>query len=824
MDGTSESSTAGTGSMPPPYAKKVSEPPPYTPKAGPVTCDPLCEKDTVLLRQRLGDGGWSLLEANLRTTDFSWFVEMTGAWPRDGKPVAGGLLIATMDGRLFYCRYKADGGLSIFADFTSVCVVAPKADCAFSAEEVGGSYELLVSFPEYCSIESANLVLDKRGVVFSGGNWFDVWRGACAQRLGVSGDSVSLAEVSVLEPRLDDFGVKTAASHRATLLTFKDSSVVALPQVDLGVTCPDAWWSGGQKLEILAGGGVPRCVELSLVSGSRPAATLSRLMQLLPSDKMSPKPLAGRLVPLGYFQCKGQPGEKGRRLLLERSETAVIAHDDPVRTFRRGARLGEAVVLVTDDGECAAVEVRGPARDSFLLSVKEIEGLIPISGAESGWTLALRDDGAMTPVRVVVSADAVEIVGVAVVAYSAAGEASIGAHRPDGLRELSLSWRDGETERRERLLLPETAAFRIWEEWEVGRTRHKASCMGFTDLYRSYNAARRHEFLLSMYGEMLLLDRTLQSGVSMPALVRKLSEMGAVRFAEDKDLRDQTIAKTVVMLDVINQMKQKAEVFATLYPYYWVRSESEWLAEVFGAEAAKAPIAAESRRLVPLVRRQIRSVQAEIMRPLLQIEAAARPIETLLGREEVRRHWSTKARTLLPGAVQAGIGVAMMLAGGAAGITFVASAIGVQGLGTILDRFQRDKEGAAQLMRAAETIFPWWEVLMATMPVSIHESGQFMDDECVRSMKRDRAIADSLVPGRCAEAKARLRGMLMSTILDNRRKAFRELAQGSGVRITDLMDDLRKATAVTFKQSVDTFVAEMTMGLGDRQGTEAGND
>jgi hypothetical protein len=114
-------------------------------------------------------------------------------------------------------------------------------------------------------------------------------------------------------------------------------------------------------------------------------------------------------------------------------------------------------------------------------------------------------------------------------------------------------------------------------------------------------------------------------------------------------------------------------------------------------------------------------------------------------------------------------------------------------------------------MKAAEVVFPWWQILMTTLPVALYESAQFLDEENMRAMKRDRAITDSLKPEQRPQMLKRLRQQLVAKIINNKRKAFREIIHGSGLRVIDLFDDIKQATTVSLKGSLDAFVAGMTL-------------
>ena len=809
MNGDVPAGATGAHKTPPPYKGKGGCPPPIPQSATQRGGETVSVHELAVLRQRLGEAAWlGLGEQGVPPSDLCWFVEVTKARLRDGIEISGGFLAETRDCRIAYFRFTPADGFQLAS--------AAKPSCAASVSVENQSVELRLAFPEGNVIADARVFLKPDGVGVTGGAWFALWRAACAQRLGVAPEKVGLADVRVLAPTPDDFGARVAARHAGTLLAVDASAVYMVPAQALSVLQPLAWWADGNSVEIMSGGGADRqTLVLAGVPGARTADALGGLVTLLPSESMSQKPVAGSLGRMGVFQVRLPTDSASAPRLLEQTGDAIVVHIEPVRTLLYGTVLGGNVILVSGDGECAALDVRGAGRDRLLGSVKPVGKSQPVEGTEDKWTVALRGDKSRTPLRVVISPAAFDMSGIAIIPFESAGDASVNKAAGDGLLSFTLAWKGTDGDRSECLLATEQVVYGLWEEWEVGRTRHSASKLGFPDLYRKFNADRRHEFLLAMYGEILLLNRALQDGIPMPELIRRLDEQGAVKFGENKELRDETVAKVILLLDTINQMKQRAEVFASMYPYYWVQQEAGWLNDVFGPRLASAQVVQDRKRLVPALRRQIRGVQSELFRSLLQIEAGSRSIEALLGKDEIRKHWSSKVRTILPGAVQAGIALTMMVGGGVAGAAIgtrmLASVIGVQGLGAVLGHFQQDREGAAQIMRAAEVVFPWWQILISTMPVSLYESAQFLDDESLRAMKRDRAVTDALEPAQRAQALQRLRDRLVATVTDNRRKAFREVTQGSGIRVVDLFSDIEQATTVTLKKSVDEFVGDMTL-------------
>jgi hypothetical protein len=797
---------------PPPFKGAVgSQPPPYKNPVHPED-EQLGRQELDVLRQNISEAGWiSLCKHGANPADLLWYVEVTGASLRNSVNLSGGFLAETRALGCIYFRYTRTAGFQMANAAKSSC----KAGIIMSPQLA----DLTLEFPDGSELSSVRILLRMGGIGASGGNWFDLWRTTCAQRLGVATEFICLADMSVLAPKQDDFGERINVRHMAALLAVGPSGVMTIPALGIDIENPAAWWTVERRFEILVDRNFQEVIVFNNVQGTRYLPAIGRLAELLPHDVKSEKLLADRLNRMGSFRCRLQAERDFSIRLLEQAGGEIIMHEDPPMRLTYGAVLGDSLILVSETGECVKLDVKGVGRSGILSSVNVIAKPVPCKEADGSWVVALLDEASRTPVQVIVNSESLRVNGNCI-SFQTAGEASV--KKSDAASDLyafSFSYSEAGGTCSQRLLASQQDAYFLWEEWEVGRTRQCASALGFPELYRRINADRRHEFLLAIYGDILFLNRALQDGVPMEELIKCLEGHDVTKLIENKALRDETVAKMILLLESINRMRQSGEVFASLYPYFWVQQEAEWLNSVFGSGVASSRIAQE-RKLVPALRRQIRGAQSELFRSLLQIETASRSIDALIGKEELRKHWSSRLIKFGPGLVQAGIGAALLLTPGAvvggtmlasAGGPMLASAIGINGLGAFFGKIQQDREGSAQIMKAAEGVFPWWQILMTTLPVSLYESAQFLDEENMRAMKRDRAITDSLKPEQRPQMLKRLRQQLVAKIINNKRKAFREIIHGSGLRVIDLFDDIKQATTVSLKGSLDAFVAGMTL-------------
>jgi hypothetical protein len=795
--------TSSAAKAPSPYRGALGGQPPPFMNSVRARGAQLGQQELQVLRQHISDAGfYSLRESGVNPEDLLWYVQATGASLRSSVNLNGGFLAETSDLGCIYFRYTPTEGFQV----AKAQMLSCKAGIVMSPQ----SADLTLDFPSGSELSCVRIQLTEEGVGASGGWWFDHWREVCAQKLGAVTDSICLSDVCTMAPKQDDFGVRIVMRHKATILAVRDSGMIALPSLCADVSTPAEWRQVDNRLEILTDRESYTVIEFSDVPGTRYMPALAKIVSLLPESSMSQNPLSCTLDGMGFILSRLHNETSFTRRMIQQSDPGLLLHAVPLRRLTHGCILGESLILVSDAGECMTLDIKAALRKSLLNMVQNIKAPMPSEQTGVSWTVALVDDKVLTPTRVILMPDRFCVNDVHM-EFKEAGDASVKkTEAASDLYAFSFSYSDADDTRSQRILTSQQDAYYLWEEWEVGRTRQCTSTLGFPDLYRRINADRRHEFLLALYGDILFLNRALQDGVPMEELIRSLEGPDVTKLVENKALRDETVAKMILLLESINRMRQSGEVFASLYPYFWIQQESEWLKSVFGSGLASSQIAQE-RKLVPALRRQIRGVQSELFRSLLQIEAASRSIDALLGKDEIRKHWSSKAIKFGPGLVQAGIGTVLACTGNAQGLVMLASAVGIQGLGSVLGHFQQDREGSAQIMKAASVVFPWWDILMTTLPVSLYESAQFLDEENMRAMKRDRAITDSLKPDQHPLMLKRLRQQLVAKIINNRRKAFREVIQGSGLRVIDLFDDIKQATTVSLKGSLDAFVAGMTL-------------
>jgi hypothetical protein len=347
----------------------------------------------------------------------------------------------------------------------------------------------------------------------------------------------------------------------------------------------------------------------------------------------------------------------------------------------------------------------------------------------------------------------------------------------------------------------------LWKIWEVKRLARQLADANLSALYRIYNEAKKSNLLYTLFSDILILNRKLDEGISMGELIVALQTKGAIELSEDKAMREATVSKIVLLMMALPKIKQNFELLATMYPYYWFTREAKWQQGAFLKDQNDPSIAAERKHLIPAVRREVRSLQGNMQRSLMEIEAAARPLDVLLAKKEIDGHWQSRTRKYAPLVTQ-GVFAALMISSGGIGTPlagFFASGV----LGQICNKMLEDIEAVSQIQRAAKTIFPWWEVFIKTLLISIYETGQFIDSQSISAMQRDKRLLDQVALSEKSATIQRMQELLRKQIVTEHENRFIEVLEGKSLLLANIADDIKALVDKEMNQKIDDFVSGM---------------
>jgi len=774
-----QESSAGSARKPPPLIRKGSA-------ASSLTDSRLGMDDDLI-------GGFarrSLAAAGIDPDAFVWQVPCETILLRSGKFLEGGVLAADPIGRLHIFRYTPKDGFQLAS-------MELQTACA-SVGLKNGALHLQVSLPDQGAVQSCTCILDGNGLARCRGSWLPCWQPRIIEATGEDLIELHVAEVEIRKSLRNAIGSSQEPGGGLMLLGVGATGIRLVASADT-IAFADVlrWRRSGDRIHCLSlANGQPI---LTSIREAGVANTLTRLEQVFPENAKADFDIAPRFESTGCFDPVGQ-SNAGPVILEILDDTVLVVAAQGQTQFRQAYTCVDRTVLVADNGECMCIRTLGDAGKSICERIAPLTRPIAASGGTS-WMPLLSADNARHIRRMEIQSGSATCEGTE---YPYPISSITVLEESPGVCRATLGNADSECG----LLGPETLIYALWAEWDSRKTATGLAKAGIADLYSQFNAAKRHNFLLLLFGDIVMLNRSLDAGTTMDDLVRRINELGAVQFAENNDLRNATVSKILLMISSLPAIKQKFEVLATMGPYHWAHQEVEWVSKAFGNAVGQSASLSERKRIVPLVRRQVRAVQGDLLRSLAQIEAAARPIESILAKDELEKHWSSKVRKVLPLAVQGTIGVTMMaLSGGTQGWQYVGGALATSTLGNVLGFFQKDREAAAQVQHAAETIFPWWQIFIKTLVVSIFESAEFVDGENERAMKRDREMLNAVPAEKRAATLGKLQAELRRRIVNERKNRFAEVLAGSGIRYQNLLDDLDNAAEKGIRESINEFNA-----------------
>jgi len=178
------------------------------------------------------------------------------------------------------------------------------------------------------------------------------------------------------------------------------------------------------------------------------------------------------------------------------------------------------------------------------------------------------------------------------------------------------------------------------------------------------------------------------------------------------------------------------------------------------------------------------------------------------------------ATRVIPTAAAAAVGAGSAAAVSTALLPVLASVGAMQAVSMVSGYFAKHREEGAQVRRAAQVIFPWWQVFMKTLAVSLYESREFVAEQNAISMKRDKMLLDSCTAQAKQRIVATLNQQLQGRIVSEKRTRYGEMLEGTGVRMKDLIEDFQAAAGAGMQESVDEFVASLPVARSQKLLTE----
>ena len=563
-------------------------------------------------------------------------------------------------------------------------------------------------------------------------------------------------------------------------------------------------------------------------TSTRPPIASGRPHRPPPPPKKKRAPTYGRftLTDPVSGQCREVELAPSNKAIVELTPTGAEGLH-----YGTGYRYGDTTVLIAATGQCALLRTSVENTSRLLRNVIRHDRLEPL---EDGRRLLVGLDLVDTHRAVVLlfGGNHIALRNGNIIDIDKIQHYIIARYSP-GFKQIDITWSDNKSNGSLSLVAPDKAAEAAMATIQSRQTNKFVSGnAALAELYREYTELRKEDYLFVLFADLILLDRKLQEGIGISELVRQLKSKGGVEFAENKVLSEATIAKVLVLTEGIRLTKQKLELLTSMYPYYWLQQDAERLAAVFGNMLPNGFIETRRRRIVPRMRQDIRTVQGTILRSLAEIESGSRQIDSMLAKDEVKKHWSSKAMRWGPAIIQGGLAISYLFMTGGAGAATTASmltsqqaigarmlagVIGTQAAGQLFGYFQQDKEASAQVKRAAETIFPWWDIFRSTLVVCIYEAGQFLGDLLTESMKQDKDLIDGLPPDRKPAVVDRLRQTLTDMIRQSHERRASAFVVGGDIRLADVIQEIRLTMGPEIRHTLNDFSQRLTLGTDKKE-------
>ncbi|MCE9616537.1 MAG: hypothetical protein K8T26_19860 [Lentisphaerae bacterium] len=744
-----------------------------------------------------------LREASIDPTRFQWMLPVTSIGLATGGTLDGGWVAKLADGTICIFRYGKREGFQI----AKTPQANPTATCS-----PAGNITLLLSFPQPSAVTSCTVAVGPSVCMNGTGPWLDYWRTAIEQATKLEGsDLIAFVDVETVVPASNQFGPKIDRRPDPVLLAVRGDTCITFPDLKLTPFGDlPAWCKDETSLEFHGqADGIPRALRVTPRAIPQGLSLLDTISGKLPSERQATEPARASMRNQGVFRPAGQ----GNLVLLRKTDPGEIQFGEgSAQRYRFVCTFGATrTAIATQDGESLMLQLDAAQAATAFAGLLPLADIALSSDSGARWILATAAGAPDTTLRLSLTGSGLSLGDTAPLVLSAETNITAAA-TPDRLLALTVTapFPDGQTTPRS-YTTTESLGYAFWAEFDAQKTALGVASAGISDLYRQFNEAKKYNVLLVMFGDIMILNRALDAGLPMRDLVRKLEDVGAVAFAENSDLRDATVKKILTLSVALPEIKQRFEMLAAMAPYYWASTETDWLAATFAGVTGTPSAATERKRIVPRVRRQLRVVQGDLLRCLSQIEACIRPLESMLAKDEVRQSRSARIARYAPVAVQVGIGLTAIMTGGAGlmAANLLGGALATHGLGNVLAFFQKDREAAAQIRKVAEQVLPWWDVFMRTLVVSIFETAEFVDDENLLAMQRDKKLLLALPEDAKQQLLKTMQGQLRKRIVAERRNRFGEVLDGSGIRLNHIIADMEHAIGPGMRGTVDEFVGNV---------------
>jgi hypothetical protein len=383
----------------------------------------------------------------------------------------------------------------------------------------------------------------------------------------------------------------------------------------------------------------------------------------------------------------------------------------------------------------------------------------------------------------------------------------------DCISQLMIKYTSGNGKKNLKAVSTDTLCFKIWELIETYKINSETALMDTNRLYKKYNKTKKKSLLTNIFKDIIVLNSNINKDIAANELSDKLSKITDETFFSNKKLREITTRKMLLLSVFIPKIKQNFSLLESYFPYYKIESEISFLNEIFGANVAKNMLHSERKRIRTLTRNNIRMITSNVLSKLNQIQQELHPLEQKFAKEEIQNALSTKVAKNTPLVGQIILAGVMLGTVGIAGVGIFGGMIGIKALGDILGYYAKDRESAIQLRRVAERVLSWWRIFIDTLPVTIYEAGEAIDDENNLTIERDKAIFSKCNENQKPFFEKRLQTKLRKEIERGKSNQFKEILEGSGIRYQSIETDIESSIQIEIQDNIRGFIQSLPVCL-----------
>lgn len=347
---------------------------------------------------------------------------------------------------------------------------------------------------------------------------------------------------------------------------------------------------------------------------------------------------------------------------------------------------------------------------------------------------------------------------------------------------------------------PEALSYELLKRWDKIRSSTLAKGQDISTLYKEFNHYRRNDLLFLLFADLFVLEHQLNAGVPMEELFNNLIETDDESFFANEKLLKSTTEKIFLLSEEILNQKKKMAYLALYYPYFVMKSESDWLKGLFGAPVATSVIKNEREQITSTYRNRVKSIRTEIMGEFVEIEKALGPAIKAIDVENIKRKSSTSTN-IKKASQLAGLATIAVLSCG-----FSLLLTGGQLVDNVTHFVAKDKNAALKVKKAFEDFYPWWILFEESRAVIVYETNQFVENERVRFMKRDKALLQKVPNSERQKYIENLFEKIQEKIFEDKHRDREEVLEGSGITKSMIADKIEMAMSARMYSSVDIFI------------------